>query len=227
MKKMPFTLIELLVTIAIISILASILLPSLKQVRDRVKSIDCINNLKQFGIANMMYACDYKDWIPYSRIESRLWDYLLMPYVEYPQDWAVAEKKTSFSIYHCPSGGLADSFSSLSEYGNYRRRGYGYNYYSCYRDGAKIINYSRPSEVLLMSDWCYGGVYGDSEAKTFSKTTQAPFLDMSGYSINFSYRHNGGTNILFADGHVDPRKKGTPTVESGWLPLNILWSYNY
>ena len=54
-----FTLIELLVAIAIIGILAALMVSAIGRARESAKSAACVNNLRQIGIAMLMYADDH------------------------------------------------------------------------------------------------------------------------------------------------------------------------
>jgi prepilin-type N-terminal cleavage/methylation domain-containing protein/prepilin-type processing-associated H-X9-DG protein len=64
LRRGAFTLVELLVVIGIIAVLIGVLLPVLGRAREQGRSTACLSNLRQLGLAFMMYANDNKGFLP-------------------------------------------------------------------------------------------------------------------------------------------------------------------
>ena len=228
-----FTLVELLVVISIISILMSILLPTLSNAREQGRRVDCMSNLKQFTLAWNLYAMDNDDklcspntgwndgscggnnnWVadgpalPGNDIgghEQAIRDGVMWSYVG-----------DAFGLFACKS-----TRGNTSIYNRSRLRDYSISNTMGGGCGAvfkSLADVTRPAEKMLFID-ADGGLRGSTGSDYRFFWLIGPFRpfeikngepewsfprNCDGWPLNIiTARHNDGCNLSFADGHCE------------------------
>jgi prepilin-type N-terminal cleavage/methylation domain-containing protein/prepilin-type processing-associated H-X9-DG protein len=248
-KRSGFTLIELLVVIAIIAILAAILFPVFAQAREKARTISCLSNTKQIGLATMMYVQDYDEtffsqpwpggcdqassgyWTdgPSQGLPNQPrtnWALLLQPYIKNGQvfkcpSFSGATYTASYPLWVCDDPSQKKVVNEVD---------YGLNEWII-ATPTTLASLGRPSETGLGEDnpyiydgpsVCAGGSLYFINAYDFGGSGPSNQIDWWGNSI----RHTQGNNFFYCDGHSKWHRPspqlpvGTNTYNAGVLPAS-------
>ena len=206
-----FTLVEMLTVIAIIAILAGLLLPVLTTARERARRVGCASNLRQIGIAILMYAGDHDNHVPtvQNNAGGSAW-YTALTNGNYDTHGNLVRYATP-KIFKCPDdrrlpapGATPLSYAIVVGRGNSSPGGSGGNYWIA---GSRLTCPYLTNSATVVVGELYGAVAQTLENVTAACSITSPSDSASPPYYPPSSMHENGDalagNFLFLDGHVE------------------------
>ena len=180
-----FTLVQLLATIAIIAILAALLIPVTTAVREQAELTTCTSNLRQIGVAGLLFSSEHSGLLPTSRLYNTSDDPNEPGLVDYFDD------NKQHPAFRCPA---------LSDYDVAQTYTFNLAATSVYL-GPTVwlplvyrMNAEYPDETAWVMDGCWVEGSGWFSSKMFPTDAELQ---------NLLYPHDNQQNVLFLDGHVE------------------------
>ena len=201
--RAAFSLIELLVVITIIAVLSAILFPVFAQSREKARQSSCLSNVRQLGVATLLYAQDYDETLP-------LYQYNTLVYWVGGRD-SPGQKldKTRGIVYPYLRSGDISRCPSFTGSDNLGGTGYGINRRLMFATGyaphpAKLPTLSSPASTILFGD---AGIPNFPVRGTTGETVsiESPSDWLPSPTVDF--RHQSMACFVWADGHAKPVRR--------------------
>jgi prepilin-type N-terminal cleavage/methylation domain-containing protein/prepilin-type processing-associated H-X9-DG protein len=211
--RQGFTLIELLVVIAIIAILAAVIFPVFAQARERARSITCVSNQRQLAIGIFQYTQDNDDTYSFSYVFGSGTDWItgLDPYVH---GYDANTSDVGSGLIKCPDANGRSFAPNCQVMGLFKTAltGGDDDYWTSVVSSQLITD---PTAIVLLGDAITDSTSQKSGSE-FAYPHPALKLDHTSDSSwnsawntfpsynnkQIAWRHQGGANFTFVDGHV-------------------------
>ena len=189
-RRRAFTLVELLVVIAVIGILASLLLPSLGGAKAKAKSIQCLNQLRQLGIATLSYAGENEGKIPIQ--------FPAEPQKTWGSELSTNQHLQALDLFVCPSY-PPNKFKDWRCIYGIRLDPPGECVSGSFDEILNLARIPRPVDYLHLADTTSRGRGGVRAAQYFYFRVES--------ENEVHARHQGSANGLFLDGHAESNRR--------------------